>query len=219
MEHDFWHARWARDEIGFHQPDGNPLLAAHWDAVGAARDACVLVPLCGKTPDMAWLAARGHRVVGVEISDKAARAFFDERGLEPDRTRRDGFEVYSAGGITLWVGDIFALPAAVLADCDALYDRAALIALPPGTRERYADLLCRHLPDGCRGLLVTLAYDQNEMDGPPFSVPDSEVRALLTPAFGAEPLAAHDALADNERFRQKGLSALRETVWRLSSGA
>ena len=100
-----------------------------------------------------------------------------------------------------------------------VYDRAALIALPPGTRERYADLLCRHLPDGCRGLLVTLAYDQNEMDGPPFSVPDSEVRALLTPAFGAEPLAAHDALADNERFRQKGLSALRETVWRLSSGA
>ena len=218
MEHDFWHARWTHDEIGFHQPDGNPLLAAHWDAVGAPDGAQVLVPLCGKTPDMAWLAARGHRVVGVELSDKAARAFFDEQGMHAERVRRDGFDVYSAAGVAIWVGDFFQMPAAVFDECAALYDRAALIALPPDMRRRYAATLCEQLPAGCRGLLIAIAYDQSEMAGPPFSVPEDEVRALLEPAFTVSPLAAHDALADNERFRQKGLSALREAAWRLEHG-
>lgn len=216
MEHDFWHARWARDEIGFHQPDGNPLLVAHWPDTGVAPDATVLVPLCGKTPDMAWLAGRGHAVIGVELSDRAARAFFDEQGMPAEHDRRDGFDVYRAGTIAIWVGDFFAMPAAVVGGCDALYDRASLIALPPAMRDRYAATLCEQLPADCRGLLVSLDYDQREMDGPPFSVPDDEVRALLGSAFALERLSVHDALPGNARFREKGLTALRETAWRLS---
>ena len=98
MDPDFWLERWSRDEIGFHQADGNPLLAAHWPTLELPPDAQVLVPLCGKTPDMAWLAARGHAVIGVELSDKAARAFFAEQQLQPEIRQRDGFTVYSAGG-------------------------------------------------------------------------------------------------------------------------
>ena len=60
---------------------------------------------------------------------------------------------------------------AILADCAGVYDRAALIALPPPLRQRYARELYSQLPRGCRGLLVTLEYPQHEKDGPPFSVP------------------------------------------------
>ena len=60
-----------------------------------------------------------------------------------------------------------------------MFDRAALIALPPELRVHYANALYAKLPSGCRGLLVTLEYPQAERDGPPFSVPESEVRALF----------------------------------------
>ena len=215
MDPDFWLERWSRDEIGFHQADGNPLLAAHWPTLELPPDAQVLVPLCGKTPDMAWLAARGHAVIGVELSDKAARAFFAEQQLQPEIRQRDGFTVYSAGGVTIWMGDFFAMPTAELAACEALYDRASLIALPPETRRRFAASLTQKLPAGCCGLLIALDYDQSAMAGPPFSVPESEIRQLFEPAFAVERLARKDTLADNERFRQKRLSALQESVYRL----
>lgn len=216
MDPDFWLERWSRDEIGFHQAEGNPLLAAHWPTLGLPPDAQVLVPLCGKTPDMAWLAARGHAVIGVELSDKAARDFFSEQQLQPEIRQRDGFTVYSAGEVSIWVGDFFAMPAAELAACDALYDRASLIALPPETRPRFAASLTQKLPVGCRGLLIALDYDQSAMAGPPFSVPESEIRQLFEPAFAVECLARRETLADNERFRQKGLSQLWESAYRLA---
>lgn len=218
MDPDFWHARWDKEEIGFHQPEGNPLLVAHWPGLEIPPGAQVLVPLCGKTPDMAWLAARGHGVIGVELSDKAARAFFAEQDMQPEIHQRDGFTVYSAGGIAIWVGDFFAMPAGVLAGCMALYDRASLIALPPPMRQRFAALLTETLPKGCRGLLVALEYEQSEMAGPPFSVPDGEIRQLLEPAFTVACLAREDALADNERFRQKGLTRLWQSAYGLARG-
>lgn len=214
MDPDFWHERWSRNEIGFHQPEGNPLLATHWPTLVIPPDARVLVPLCGKTPDMAWLAARGHSVVGVELSDKAARDFFAEQQLQPAIQRLDGFTVYEAASISVWVGDFFAMPMSALAACTAVYDRASLIALPPTMRRRFAALLAEALPAGSRGLLVALDYAQREMDGPPFSVPEDEIRDLFK-AFDVTCLSRQDALADNERFRQKGLSQLWESAYAL----
>ncbi|KAK3532522.1 hypothetical protein QTP86_018510 [Hemibagrus guttatus] len=39
-------------------------------------------PLCGKAVDMKWLADMGHVIVGVEISEKAIKQFFEEHSLE-----------------------------------------------------------------------------------------------------------------------------------------
>lgn len=216
MDPDFWQERWSRDEIGFHQPEGNPLLAAHWPALAIPTDAKVLVPLCGKTPDMAWLAARGHGVVGVELSDKAVHAFFAEQQLQPAVQQRSDFTVYTTARIAVWLGDFFAMPASVLSECTALYDRASLIALPPAARQRFASKLCAELAGDCVGLLIALDYEQREMEGPPFSVPEEEVRALFEPAFRVEPVCREDALPGNERFRRKGLSRLHESVYVLS---
>ena len=178
MHHDFWHQRWADNLIGFHQDAPTPLLLKHWPSLDIAPDAQVFVPLAGKSLDMAWFAAQGHRVLGVELSQLAIEQFFAEHGLDPDIHETGYGHHYRAGGIELIHGDAFALDADLLRDCAAVFDRAALIALPPDLRLRYARELYAALPNGCRGLLITLDYPQQERAGPPFSVPEDEVRAL-----------------------------------------
>ena len=186
MQPEFWHQRWADNQIGFHQTTPTPLLLKHWSALGIAPDATVFVPLAGKSLDMAWLAAQGHRVLGVELSQRAVDDFFAEHGLQPEvEITRYGIH-HRAGGIELICGDAFGLDAELLRDCAGVFDRAALIALPPALRARYAGELYAALPAGCRGLLVTLEYPQHERDGPPFSVPESEVHALYDGEWNIE---------------------------------
>jgi thiopurine S-methyltransferase len=177
MTPEFWESRWRAGQIGFHEGAPNAFLQAHAAVLGAARR--VLVPLCGKTEDLAFLAARGHAVVGVELVEDAARAFFSEHGLTPAVTARGGFTTYAHGGITIVVGDFFATTSEILGPVDALYDRAALIALPEALRVRYAAHLRALLPRGADGLVVTVEYPQEAMSGPPFSVPEAEVRRLF----------------------------------------
>ena len=178
MNPDFWHQRWHDNQIGFHQAAPTPLLLKHWPSLGVPAGAKVFVPLAGKSLDMPWFAAQGHRVLGVELSELAVAQFFAENGLRPEIRDTHYGRHYEAGGIELILGDAFGLDADLLRDCDAVFDRAALIALPPELRRRYANELYAKLPAGCRGLLITLEYPQAERDGPPFSVPGDEVRAL-----------------------------------------
>ena len=189
MKPDFWHQRWHDNQIGFHQSAPTPLLLEHWPALGVPAGAKVFVPLAGKSLDMAWLASQGYAVLGVELSPLAIAQFFAEHGLQPDiRDSRYGRH-YAAGGIELVNGDAFGLDADALRDCAAVFDRAALIALPPELRVRYARAPYANLPAGCRGLLVTLEYPQAEREGPPFSVPEDEVRALFGDDWDIELLA------------------------------
>ena len=180
MQPDFWHQRWADNQIGFHQSAPTPLLLKHWPALGITLGAQVFVPLAGKSLDMAWLASQGHRVLGVELSQLAVEQFFAEHDLQPGIRETKYGRHYTANGIELICGDAFALDADALRDCAAVFDRAALIALPPELRERYASELYASLPTGSRGLLVTLEYPQEERPGPPFSVTEDEVRALYS---------------------------------------
>ena len=180
MDPEFWHQRWQAGQIGFHQPAPTPLLLRHWPSLQVAPGGTVFVPLAGKTHDMAWFAAQGHRVLGVELSQLAIDAFSAEHDLQPEvATTRYGVH-HRAGGIELIRGDAFALDAELLSRCDAVFDRAALVALPAPLRARYVRELHARLPSGCRGLLVTLEYPQAERDGPPFSVEEAEVTALYS---------------------------------------
>jgi len=179
MEPDFWHQRWTDNQIGFHQAAPTPLLTEYWPSLGVPAGTRVFVPLAGKSLDMLWLASQGYRVLGVELSKLAVEQFFAEHHQAPEIRETGSGTHYRAGEIELICGDAFALDEAVLRDCSAVFDRAALIALPPELRLRYASELYAKLPPGCRGLLVSLEYPQAERDGPPFSVPEDEVRALF----------------------------------------
>ena len=176
MEPEFWKQRWAEGRTAFHEGVANDFLVAH-----AARLAGrVLVPLCGKTEDLAYLASCGHQVVGVELVEDAVAAFFAEHSLTPDVdepwadcTHRK----YSHGPITLIAGDWFSVTREIVGTVDSVYDRAALVAMPPERRIAYVAKLRELAGAGSEQLLITLAYDQARLDGPPFSVDDTEVRA------------------------------------------
>lgn len=215
MHAGFWQARWSRSEIGFHLAEVNPYLQRYWPGLGLATGARVLVPLCGKSLDLAWLAGQGFQVTGVELAQRAVEDFFTEHGLEPVVSEEGPFRLYRAGSVEIYCGDFFALTEQQLSDCTALYDRAALIALPPPMRERYVAHLTQVLPAGCQGLLVTLDYDQAQMDGPPFAVTDDEVQRLFAQRWQVSNLVCADVLGENWKFLQRGLERLDERVYRL----
>ncbi len=178
---EFWHQRWRDGQIGFHEGVPNDALTKLW----TASDGSVLVPLAGKTADLGWLAERGCDVVGVELSPLACAAWFEERGLVPERDRSGAYEVWRQGRVTLLQGDMFALEGRF----DRCWDRAALVALPPELREPYAALLRRLVRRG--GLLVT--FDHGGSDGPPFAVSDAEVRRLFPSAVEVRRRVMEDA--------------------------
>jgi thiopurine S-methyltransferase len=208
--------RWERSEIGFHQNEINPYLLRYWQELPAAQGDEVFVPLCGKSLDMMWLRQQGYFVLGVELSAIAVQDFFREQGKSPERASGGKFDNYIADGICLSCGDFFDLTKEDLANVSAVYDRASLVALPPDMRERYARHLVDILPRGTQILLVTFDYPQAEMQGPPFAVSVSEVEALYGKYAEIRLLAQEDALAQNPRFQQRGVSRMEESIFLLT---
>jgi thiopurine S-methyltransferase len=182
--HEDWLARWRDGRIAFHEGRPNELLERHRARLAGCHR--LLVPLCGKAEDLAYLAAHGHAVVGIELAEQAVHEFFEAHALVPSVAARGPFVEYRAGGITVLVGDMFAATPAVVGPLvgpiDGLYDRAALIALPPDLRPRYVQQVRALLPAGAAGLVITLEYDQTLMDGPPFAVFEPELRSLYAGA-------------------------------------
>jgi thiopurine S-methyltransferase len=212
VDKEFWHDRWARGEIGFHQSEYNPHLLTHFERLGLNPGAHVFVPLCGKSLDMVWLLRQGCRVTGVEFSRLAVESFFAEtgRGFSTE-TVRDAVR-YRSGDLDIWCGDFFALDPAVIHSLHAVYDRAALVALPESMRQRYAERLLALAPANAPILLLGIDYRQEQMNGPPFAVSIEEVRELFGQARRVELLFSEDRLAHEPRYLAKGLEQLTEYV-------
>lgn len=174
MQADFWHQRWSNQQIGFHLEHVNPHLLRHYAALALSPAQRVLVPLCGKTLDIGWLLAQGVRVVGAELSEIAVQALFSALGLVPVSRQVGALMHYQAGPLEVWQGDLFALTAAQLGQVDAIYDRAALVALPPEMRGPYG-LHLRQLSNTARQLLISFDYAPTLHAGPPFSVNAAEL--------------------------------------------
>lgn len=206
MEASFWHDKWERGEIAFHEAEPNPLLVKVFSQLGLGPSSRLFVPLCGKSLDMLWLHGLGHRVVGVELSEIAVASLFEELAMTPTISSQAGLKHYSAERLEVWVGDFFALTEARLGEVDAVYDRGALVALPQELRTAYA----AHLVSITRArpqLLVTLEYDPLQLQGPPF---------LVTP----EEILGHYGRAQRLERRQipgglKGQVEAWESLWRV----
>jgi thiopurine S-methyltransferase len=204
MTIDYWAERWKDGRIGFHEGRANVFLARHVDRLGPPPHR-VLVPLCGKTEDMAFLASRGHEVIGIEAVEDAVQAFFREHELEPTvRERAKHIREYSAGAVTVLAADLFACTKEVVGPVDALYDRAALVALPEDVRPRYVAHLRGLLAPRSLGLVITFEYEQFQMAPPPHAVSEAEVRQLYS---GANVTAIDAAPLESPRFREAGVAA------------
>lgn len=179
----FWSSRWDAGQIGFHREAPQPHLVAHFDAAFPAPSGRILVPLCGKSVDLAWLEDRFPSVVGVEFVARAAHDFAAARSFAA--ATRPGplpaTTTVTSGRVDIHVADFLALTPATVGTFEAAYDRAALIALPPEVRVSYASRLIDLLAPQATALILTFAYPQDLHPGPPFSVPDTEVEALFGP--------------------------------------
>lgn len=207
MNETFWRERWTLGQIGFHESAPNRFLSRFIDRLGAPGE--VFVPLCGKSTDLDLLASRGHRVTGCELVEKAARDYFAERDEEPELQARDYGELLSSPtrAVRIARGDVFAFTPDG-PRFDAIFDRAALVALDPADRPRYAETLRKLLNPGGRILLVTFEHDIGS--GPPWSVTPDDAHALFDGAFHYEELACEEVLDENPRFAERGARFVRE---------
>jgi len=219
MDTDFWIEKWQQRQIGFHEGRPNASLQQWFHAMQLKPGDHVFVPLCGKSQDMLWLLGQGLRVTGCECSPLAVSEFFSENGLQPQsREAGSGLVVHDCGELNLWQGDFFSLPDEVLASADGIYDRAALIALPPDMRRRYVQQFHQGLKAGTPILLVTLDFQRdpaacNNYQGPPFPHTDAMVQDQYREFPAIEKLGQRDILAEEPKFRAQGATSAYEKTW------
>lgn len=209
MQASFWHQKWEKGEIGFHEDQPNSLLLAHFDALKLNQAERVFLPLCGKTRDISWLLAQGLQVVGAELSELAIEQLFADLQLKPEIVEVGSLKHYHAQDLDIFVGDIFELTPELIGTVDAIYDRAALVALPPDTRQQYAAHLRQFSADAAQ-LVVTFEYDQAQKSGPPFSVDAAELKALYAAFYKLQKLEQKPVEAG-----KLGAIDVSESVWLL----
>lgn len=174
MDASFWHERWELGEIAFHEGQANSLLVKNFAMLNLVKGSRVFVPLCGKTHDISWLLTQGYEVVGAELSEIAVKELFEELGIVPTVSNEGALIRYQGKHIEIFVGDIFDVTTGHLKLVDAIYDRAALVALPEAMRDQYTTHLIK-VTEAAPQLVICFEYDQSVMAGPPFSISAKEV--------------------------------------------
>lgn len=208
MELSYWKSRWRKGHTGFHMQNGYSGLRDHWKSLNLPESPKVLVPLSGKSMDMQWIAEQGGRITGIEISEIAIHQFFDNLGITPVVGSRAGFKIFSSEQISIWNGDFLRLPDAATPAFDLIYDKAALVALPPQMRKKYAEKIMALTGQATRILLHGFSYNQQEMNGPPFSVRDKEVEELYGNECTITYLEKNTLNTENyQKFKKRGLGS------------
>ena len=182
LDKEFWQKRWRENRIAFHEPRVHDLLKLHFKSLGLRKGDAVFVPLCGKSLDIDWLLTAGVRVVGVEFNKAAIEEVFDRLDMTPTLTTKGKLVEYECDGLRIYEGDFFDLTTQQLGKIHAVYDRAALVALPADTRERYAARLSE-ITNCAPQLILSYSYDQSQTAGPPFSVPTAVLKKLYANAY------------------------------------
>ncbi len=212
MDAQFWHDRWASNEIGFHKSEANPFLVTYLGELSLAKGSRIFLPLCGKTLDIGWLLSRGFQVAGAELSGIAIQQLFAQLGVTPTITKVGALDHYHAPQLDIFVGDIFSVTPEMLGQVDAVYDRAALVALPPQMRALYTAHLAS-LTAQVPQLLISFEYDQQAMEGPPFSVTTEEIKRHCGERYDITVLASLDVPGG-----LKGRCPAMERVYMLRKG-
>ena len=226
MHSSYWHQRWQEQRIGFHLDTINPYLSKYWPKLKVPKNSRVFVPLCGKSLDLCYFPQQGLKVLGNELSTLAVQDFYTEQHLNASKTIiSDENSATSQTPMTLWhsddidiiCGDFFALKKDQLSDIKAVYDRAALVALPSEMRKNYVQKMLEILPEKISMLLLTLDYNEEEKQGPPFSVTQDEVFSLYEAYFSIELLEVSSIEPRQRSPRSQNMSYFNERVFLLNS--
>ncbi len=209
MEENFWHNKWEKKEIGFHEKNPNQNLIHHFSKLSPKQNDRIFVPLCGKTLDIHWLLKNGFRVVGAELNQTAVKELFEELNLVPEIKKIDSLEIYSSKNIDIFLGNIFHLKKELLGKVDFIYDRAALVALPIDLRKNYTKHILE-ISENSPQLLICYEYDQSKIDGPPFSISDEELKSHYDKNYSLELISKNELESG-----MKGKTKATENIWIL----
>ncbi|SLN69479.1 Thiopurine S-methyltransferase [Falsiruegeria litorea R37] len=209
MDRSFWINRWEENRLGWHQVDAHHLLVKFIDAAPLPQGSRVFVPLCGKTRDIGWLLSKGYRVVAAELSEIAIRQLFDDLGFTPEVKDLGTLKHFKAPDLDVFVGDVFDINPEQLGPVDLTHDRAAMVALPDDMRARYVAHLA-NITDQARQFVISFDYDQSLIAGPPFSVPEGQIKAMYGGRYTKTLLFTHDIPGG-----LKGVAPAQEQAWLL----
>ncbi len=209
VEESFWKKKWEDREIGFHQTAVNPMLEKYIHKLSLKTDDTVFVPLCGKSMDMQWLLSKGYSVIGCELIESAVEEFFAELKIDPEILIQKNYKIYQTDKLCIYVGDFFKLNADIIGPVDAVFDRAALVALPTEMRKKYYDHLST-ITDKAKQLLITFSYDQNKLDGPPFSIEYKELQKGYNEYYQIKNLESYKGVE-----KLKGVVDIKHEIWLL----
>lgn len=210
-----WIQRWKDNKIGWHRDDPNSKLIEFVSCLQLNTGDTVFVPLCGKSKDMIYLAQQGYKVIGVELSALAAEQFFTDNKIAYQVSQEEDFKIYASENITIYSGDFFKLTRQHLVIVEAVYDRAALIALPAGLRVKYAQHLYSIIVKGCRILLLTLNYPQSKISGPPYAVNKDEVASLYNDGFECQLLQCFNDIKNEPKFQRENVDFIEKATYCL----
>lgn len=214
MDPAFWFENWEKGQTGFHLKDVNPVLLRHWKDLGLDHAPCVLVPLCGKSVDLPFLRSLGHSVIGIELSPIAIEEFWAELGASTQKKVHQSLTFWESDKIQIIEGDFFSVSPENIGRPSVVYDRAALVAMPPELQSQYAAHLAT-LSQDAPIFLVTFDYRTEEMSGPPFPITRTRIGELFDECYDITLIESRDALADNPGLASRGLKSLSESVWIL----
>ena len=212
-----WHKRWNEGQTGWHNEQPNEYLCTNFKPLFFKDHPNILIPLCGKSQDLIWLAKQGATVIGVELVEKAIQDFFSQWGMPPTRTTTDGIARYSFGSITIFCADFFSVTRQHTGVIDAVYDRAALVALPPHKRQQYIEHELSFLASGHPLLLISYEMPRSETTGPPFSIKADTVPELYKAAGSVTLLEQHLRSADkDEQLVKRSLPWASTSIWQIT---
>ncbi len=172
MEASFWIKSWKLGGFytSFHRKDIHPYVLQYMTPE-EIENKNILVPLCGKTVDMLYLAQYANKVIGIELVEEAILQFFSENNLSYQKLDN---ETFVSGNITLLKKDFMSLTNQEIGTIDWIYDRASLVALPLEMRKAYLKAIDRLSDIGTKQLIITLEYFPL-INSAPFSIPAEEV--------------------------------------------
>lgn len=212
-----WFNFWDRDKPGFHEGRVNAYLEQYLQLYDLKPGDTIFMPLCGKAVDILWLSQQEFKVIGVELSGVAIESFFNESGLDYEKTQAEHFVIYKTPYITLYHGDYMDLRSEQLASCALVYDRASIVAIESFNRSSYFRQMIDIIPQDIPMLLITLDYDQEIMKGPPFSVPVSEITDLYQSNYRIKLLQTNEQINERPRWKELGLESLLESALKLTA--
>ena len=195
MDQNYWIGRWQRGETTWHQEEVEPSLITYFSDLEPTR---VLVPFCGKSRDLSWLIAQRHEVIGVEVSELACQSYFQENGISYRQISQGSSTLYQGGNVSILNADFLTIERSHVGEIGAVYDRAALIALPSDMRMQYTQQMIRLVrscakSQGFKFLQIILERTPTDPQGPPFSVTQKELETLYGGFFDIRFLHREDA--------------------------